>query len=89
MSPQPGDRLPVPWQQHAACRNSHSDLFFPTSHNQHTLAVARQYCRACPVAEACLEYAITTHAWEGIWGGTPPTDRRPVGVTSPPIPTRS
>jgi WhiB family redox-sensing transcriptional regulator len=73
--PQPDDGLPVSWQQHAACRNTDSDLFFPASFNRSTLAVARRYCDVCPVTDTCLEYAITSGTGEGIWGGAAPAHR--------------
>jgi WhiB family redox-sensing transcriptional regulator len=73
--PQPGDGLPVSWQEHASCRNTESNLFFPPSYNRSALAVPRRYCQVCPVADACLEYAITSGTDEGIWGGATPTQR--------------
>jgi WhiB family redox-sensing transcriptional regulator len=73
--PQSDDGLPVSWQQHAACRKTDSDVFFPTSFNRSTLAAARRYCQVCPVIDTCLEYAITIGAGEGIWGGATPAQR--------------
>ena len=75
-SPQPVDNLPVSWHRHAACFNTESEVFFPASYNQFTLAAARRYCQVCLVADVCLAYATAIGAGEGIWGGVAPTERR-------------
>jgi WhiB family redox-sensing transcriptional regulator len=75
-APQPVDHFPVSWQLHAACLNTDSDVFFPTSYNPFTLAAARRYCQVCVVADACLDYGTAIGAGEGIWGGVAPTQRR-------------
>ena len=86
--PQLDDGLPVSWQQHATCRSTDPNLFFPTNYSRYTLAAARRYCQVCPVTDACLVYAITSGSDQGIWGGTTPAQRsltmlnaRPVLVT--------
>jgi WhiB family redox-sensing transcriptional regulator len=73
--PQLDDGLPVSWQQHATCRSTDPNLFFPTKYNPSNLAAARRYCQVCEVAGACLVYAIATGTQEGIWGGTKPSER--------------
>ncbi len=73
--PQYDDGLPGSWQQHASCRKTESDLFFPTRFNRATLAAARRYCETCEVADECVELALDTGADEGIWGGTTPAQR--------------
>ncbi len=72
------------WQEHAACRNTRSDVFFPISDNPSSLAAALRYCNLCAVADACLEYAITTGSNEGIWGGAAPIHRRRANPITPP-----
>jgi WhiB family transcriptional regulator, redox-sensing transcriptional regulator len=61
------------WQDEAACRGSDTSVFFPASEADAT--AAQSICATCPVAEACLEYAIATRQSDGIWGGLTPTER--------------
>jgi WhiB family transcriptional regulator, redox-sensing transcriptional regulator len=63
------DAIPVrtEWQDDAACRGADTDVFFPAA--EADTGPARAICAACPVAEACLEYAIETRQPDGIWGG--------------------
>ena len=73
---QPAVGFSVSWQRHAACLDTESDVFFPISYNQFTLAAARRYCQVCEVADACLAYGTAIGAGEGIWGGVAPAERR-------------
>lgn len=43
----------------------------PTAAERAAVAV----CRACPVREVCLEYALE-HGELGVWGGTTERERR-------------
>ena len=61
------------WQDDAACRGSDTSVFFPVS--EADAGEAKAVCAACPVAEACLEHAISTRQPEGVWGGATPTER--------------
>jgi WhiB family redox-sensing transcriptional regulator len=56
-----------PWRQEAACRGLDPDMFFPQYQDQEE--EAKQVCRTCPVADECLDYAITHKEEHGIWGG--------------------
>jgi len=70
--------LPPPaWHQHAACRGMGTDLFFPTSGESCTAAVA--VCNRCPVRLDCREAGLTE--LHGIWGGLPEKRRRVVRRT--------
>jgi WhiB family redox-sensing transcriptional regulator len=48
-------------------------LFFPLTDQgpsrMQTMA-ALEHCRRCPVAEACLNWALDTGIREGVWGGS-------------------
>ena len=65
---EPGDD----WRERAACKDSLTpDDWFPgkgglTGPNLHALFA----CRFCPVASACLQYALDAHPIDGLWGGT-------------------
>ena len=55
--------------------------WFPADYHDETSAKAIAICRACPVAEPCLDYAITTGQSEGIWGGATPRRRSRISRT--------
>lgn len=56
-----------------------AELFFPLSDttpaDQRQIAVAKSYCRRCPVQEACLEFAMRSLP-NGIAGGLTEWERR-------------
>jgi WhiB family transcriptional regulator, redox-sensing transcriptional regulator len=67
------------WRDQAACRNLDPDLFFPAGTTGAALDQvqrAKAVCRACPVREACLEFAMEANQEPGIWGGLDETERR-------------
>jgi hypothetical protein len=67
----PGKDLPC-WEQDP-------ELFFPYSYSlgwQDQIDEAKEICAACPVRDACLEWAIPRTDLEGIWAGTTPMERR-------------
>ena len=72
--------LPVParfaarWRELAACRGADLEVFFPR--RGETAGPARRVCAACPVRQACLDYAITNRISHGIWGGLTERERR-------------
>ena len=51
----------------AACQGADTSVFFPVSDT--FAGEAKAICATCPVAEACLEYAIATRQPDGVWGG--------------------
>lgn len=72
-------RSPLRWTVHAACQDADPDLFFPiTWDDQPGQAVdqARRICQACPLQQACLDWALRTGESDGMWGGTTPAERR-------------
>lgn len=69
---------PTDWRQHGACRHADPDLFFPVGTAGPALRQAeeaKRVCRACPVREACLAWALA-HGVPGVWGGTTEDERR-------------
>ncbi len=71
-----GDRA---WQSGASCRLLPPELFFPAGRTGRALEqadAAKAVCRGCPVAGACLRYALETNQEYGIWGGTTEDERR-------------
>jgi WhiB family transcriptional regulator, redox-sensing transcriptional regulator len=67
------------WQADAACAGMPTDDFFPVGSTGAALAqiaAAKAVCAACPVAQKCLEYALSTGQTDGIWGGMSEDERR-------------
>lgn len=74
-------RLRVPaedesWRADAACLDMPAGLFYAGPHENHVAARARTVCATCPVADACLEFALVHDERFGIWGGTSERERR-------------
>jgi WhiB family transcriptional regulator, redox-sensing transcriptional regulator len=69
----------VRWREHAACRASDPELFFPVGTTGPVLdeiRSAKAVCQDCPVREPCLQFALETNQDTGIWGGTTEEERR-------------
>ena len=64
------------WQDGAGCRGADQDLFFPE--RGASTRKAKAICAACPVREACLEFAIRHGERFGIWGGLSERERRKI-----------
>jgi len=64
------------WRDDAACSGSDNDAFFPIGEDDESAADAKAVCAACPVREACLQYALSTNQTEGVWGGMTGPERR-------------
>lgn len=56
------------WQEHANCVGTDTESFFPKKGE--SPSVALKVCESCRVQTQCLEYAIRSEEWFGIWGGT-------------------
>lgn len=69
------------WRSQAACRDLDANLFFPAGETGPAaiqIAHAKSVCRACPVQQPCLEFALATHQDYGIWGGYTEEERREI-----------
>ncbi|MCW2879904.1 WhiB family transcriptional regulator [Sphaerisporangium sp. NPDC049002] len=67
------------WRHRAACRDVDPELFFPIGNTGPALMQieeAKQVCRACPVSEPCLKWAIESGQDAGVWGGLSEDERR-------------
>lgn len=67
------------WREHAACRLTDADLFFPagsTGIAVDQIQAAKAVCRSCPVQDACLQFALESNQEAGIWGGKDEDERR-------------
>lgn len=68
----------VDWHTHALCRTGkHTTAkFYPDGAGKPNWQPALEICRACPVINECLDYALEHRELEGVWGGTTPRQRR-------------
>lgn len=67
------------WREHALCRDTNPELFFPVGTTGLALVQidrARQVCGECTVRSECLDYALETNQDSGIWGGLSEEERR-------------
>jgi WhiB family redox-sensing transcriptional regulator len=67
------------WRDHAACRDTNPDLFFPvgtTGPAIEQIDQAKAVCNECPSQAPCLEFALITNQDSGVWGGTSEEERR-------------
>ena len=75
-----GQDPPPHWRDFAACVNQDLNLFFPISTlgavAQRQVEAAKQVCRACPVQQSCLEWALEVGPEFGIFGGCTEVERR-------------
>lgn len=62
------------WMQSAKCRELPPEKFFPS--DGVGVERAQRICEECPVADACLEYALFHHIDHGVWGGKSERERR-------------
>ena len=67
---------PTGFFDEAACEGVDTAIFFPVSDT--FAGEAKAICATCPVAEACLEYAISTRQGDGVWGGLTAVERHRV-----------
>ena len=73
------DKVDGAWRESAKCRFAEPELFFPEGDpdpDDQTVKQAKAMCRACPVREDCLLFALETKQVDGIWGGTTEIERR-------------
>lgn len=73
----PNDKSKVPDWTGAHCTAVDPELFFGNARNlykQGQVERAREVCSGCPVATACLQYALDNKV-QGIWAGTTDEER--------------
>lgn len=69
------------WRDHALCRNTDPELFFPVGTTGHALTSiehAKRVCDECKVTSECLDFALETNQDSGIWGGLSEEERRAI-----------
>jgi WhiB family redox-sensing transcriptional regulator len=79
LSVEPFDIEQDDWREHAACRDTNPDLFFPvgtTGPAIEQIEQAKAVCNECLSQAPCLEFALITNQDSGVWGGTSEEERR-------------
>jgi len=69
------------WRDHALCRDTDPDLFFPVGTTGQALVSidhAKNVCGECAVTQDCLDFALETNQDSGIWGGLSEEERRSI-----------
>lgn len=67
------------WRDHALCRDTDPELFFPVGTTGMALVQideARDVCAQCTVRVECLDFALATNQDSGVWGGLSEEERR-------------
>jgi WhiB family transcriptional regulator, redox-sensing transcriptional regulator len=62
------------WMSAGKCRDLSPAIFFPS--DGVGVQAAQRICAECPVAHACLEYALEERVDHGVWGGKSERERR-------------
>jgi WhiB family redox-sensing transcriptional regulator len=63
------------WRDDALCVRYVGEVDFFPARGEST-AAAKAVCAACPVRDACLEYALRADIHCGVWGGLSELERR-------------
>ena len=63
-----------PWAAFGSCRGADPDPFFPGAEGEPDEGL--KICRGCPVRQECLDWALETRIYYGIWGGMTERERR-------------
>ena len=68
------------WQYEGECRKHDAEVFFLESHlrgpaKQKKVFAAKKICAPCPVKQQCLEHALRTPEYYGVWGGLSEEER--------------
>jgi WhiB family redox-sensing transcriptional regulator len=69
-----GGSMDTDWMEVGKCKDLSPSIFFPS--DGVGVQEAQRICAECPVAEACLEYALTERVDHGVWGGKSERERR-------------
>ncbi len=67
------------WRDHAICRDTDPELFFPVGTTGNALVQidkAKEVCDECTASGDCLDFALATNQDSGIWGGLTEEERR-------------
>lgn len=89
MPQQPLAQVPVDatweWQEHGACRDADTALFFHPQNERGLSRIrrdraAKSVCARCDVRSECADYAIRAREPYGVWGGLTEEERERIYV---------
>lgn len=83
-SPLARNHLLPPWADNAACLGADPETFYPEKGG--TTREAKVICKGCPVAAACLDYALEMGERFGVWGGASERERHRLNSNLAPLP---
>lgn len=63
------------WRHCSRCLGEDGEMFFPDPTDHLGNVRAKEFCRPCPVREACLQWAVENDIRHGVWGGMLPEER--------------
>ena len=66
--------MDLSWKVEGACRWVEPELFYPVSDAD--ADPAKRVCASCTVRQRCLDFALDSHEFEGVWGGLTGSERR-------------
>lgn len=66
--------MDLSWKVDGACRWVEPELFYPISDAD--AASAKLVCSTCTVRQRCLDFALDSREFEGVWGGLTGNERR-------------
>ncbi len=69
-----GGTMDTDWMSEGKCKDLSPTIFFPS--DGVGVQEAQRICAECPVADACLEYALQERVDHGVWGGKSERERR-------------
>jgi WhiB family redox-sensing transcriptional regulator len=64
----------IVWRELGACRGLEPSIFYPDAEVE--AEDAKAVCQNCGVRVACLEFALSSHEKQGVWGGATERERR-------------
>ena len=72
-----------PWSKDSLCLDEDPEIFFtPDGYSESAKrqyeAEAKSICRGCPVANDCLNFALSNNLVYGVWGGLGEDERMPL-----------
>lgn len=62
------------WISKGACSGADPDIFYPK--RGESTRPAKAICDICVVKSPCLEFALTSKEFHGVWGGSSERERR-------------
>lgn len=76
------DENPLTWRNRARCRKADPEIFHPSQSDTVARDEAKRICAQCPVAQACLDWAMVNDTHHAIYAGYEPYERRRMAINA-------